>query len=75
MPIWIADSSVVGSSSSAIADLAPLTPCSAAVCSRERLAYTRAISESTKNPLRTMSRRMTRTWLELMGRVYIPPPP
>src|SRR5512145_492202 len=66
MPIWIADRSVVGSSIRAIADFAPVRPCSAAACSRERLAETSAISDSAKKPLRRMSRRMTRTSLELM---------
>src|SRR5688572_21981296 len=66
MPIWIAESSVVGSSSSAIADLAPVRPCSAADCSRERLAETSAISDRAKKPLRRVSRRMTRTSLDLM---------
>jgi hypothetical protein len=66
MPIWIEDSSVVGSAISARAILAPARPCSAWACRRARLAATSAISDSAKNPFSRISSNRIRTSRESM---------
>ena len=58
MPIWIAESSVVGSSISAIADFAPARPCSAAACSRARLAGDQRHLGQREEAVDRMSRRI-----------------